>query len=522
MRITLILLLSFQLLSAQESLNLELFGQFHRGDSRYSGTWSYVDADSNEYALLGAFTGTAIYSIDDPEQIEELAFIPGPNTRWREITVVGDHAYVSTDVQGSNHGMQVIDLNPLPDTALLVTNYNETFTMGHIIQKDIFSDSPYVYVAGTSFTDGVHIMDVSNPAEPVEIGLYEPGYYIHDCHVRGNIMFAAAFYETAMDIVDISDKSAPTLITRLTYSGNNTHSSSMTMDGKYLMVADEQDGLPGTMWNIEDLDDIYQVATYSANLVSLVHNPYIRDDFMFISHNTEGLRVLDVADPTVPVEVAYYDTWDAASGGFNGLWSACPYFPSGKIIGGNRHDGLYIWTFNNARAGRYYGQVRDSLSGLPIFNAEIAIEPLGESIFSDLEGNFRNGHLPGELTLEVSAFGYESKQTVVTLDEGTQENLVFELVPEGVTSTSDIAAKASITISPNPFAGQTWVDLSTFPKGRTLQLFNTTGQILKEWEVGNHARFQLEASDLPGGLYYVRLTGVSGEMLGRSRLVILD
>ena len=128
----------------------------------------------------------------------ELDFVPGPVTNWREITVIGNHAYVVTDVFGDDHTMQVIDLSFLPDSVQLVTSYSETFTKGHIIQKDIFSEAPYVYVCGTTATQGVHILDVSDPSKPQEVGLYQPGYYIHDCHVREDVMFAAAFFENKM------------------------------------------------------------------------------------------------------------------------------------------------------------------------------------------------------------------------------------------------------------------------------------------------------------------------------------
>ena len=114
-----------------------------------------------------------------------------------------------------------------------------------------------------------------------------------------------------------------------------------------------------------------EVATYTANEASLVHNPYVRGDFCFLSHNTEGLRVLDITDPEVPVEVAYYDTYDGPSGGFKGLWSACPYFPSGKIIGGDRTEGLFVWTFNETYGARIYGTVVDSVSQEPIFASNV-------------------------------------------------------------------------------------------------------------------------------------------------------
>ncbi|MCO6479263.1 MAG: hypothetical protein J5I94_21690, partial [Phaeodactylibacter sp.] len=94
--------------SAQEALNVELYAQFDRGDGRASGSWHYAAPDGTEYAVLGAQTGTSIIRIDDPENIREVAFVPGYPSNWREVTVVNGHAYVVTEGSGSPHyGMQV-------------------------------------------------------------------------------------------------------------------------------------------------------------------------------------------------------------------------------------------------------------------------------------------------------------------------------------------------------------------------------------------------------------------------------
>ena len=507
--------------TAQNALNVELFAQYNRGDGRASGSWSYVAPDGSEYAVLGAQTGTAIVQIDDPNDIREVGFVPGYSSNWREVTVVGDYAYVVTEGSGAPHyGMQVISLTQLPDTAFLLTDYSDTFGRGHIIQKDIFSEEPFVYVCGTQTTSGVHIIDVTDPANPVQAGLYQPGYYIHDCHVRDTLLFAAAFYNGTIDIVSIADKSNPRLIASIDDPGGNTHSFSTTDQLDYLFVADEQDGLPGRIFNIEALDNPREVATWTANATSLVHNPYIRGDFAFISHNTEGLRVLDIADPAVPVEVGYYDTYSGPSGGFHGLWSAFPYFPSGKIIGGNREDGLYVWTFNNTRAGRFYGQVVDSLSGAPIFNAAVQVDETQEFFTSDMQGEFKGGYLPGTYNLQVFANGYPVKTVSIILTEGSQEQLVIELAPE-VNSTEDFGQEApSIELAPNPVGEHTTVRLKNKLQAHLAVLLNAGGQEVERYTVQGLSAFDIERRSKAAGLYWLVVYGEDGKVIGSEQVVI--
>ncbi len=503
---------------AQTSLNVELFGQVKRMDDRYSGSWSYIAADGSEYALIGAMSGTAVYQIDEAQNIQEVGFVSGPSTRWREITTIGHHAFVVTDVMDDPHSMQVIDLSYLPDSVSLIASYDATFTKGHIIQRDIYSDSAYVYVNGTSTTEGVHILDVSDPMQPVEVGLYQPGYYIHDCHVNGDWLFGAAFYEGTIDVVDISNKRQPVLLTRFEVPGGSVHSSWLTEDKRYLVVCLEKDGLPSRIFDVSNLDDITEVATFTANDSALVHNPYIKGDICYYSHNTEGLRVVDIADPELPVEVGYYDTWPGQSGGFKGLWSACPFFPSGKIIGGNRHDGLYIWIFDGTRAGRVYGVVKDEISGELINDPEVIFQPSGEQLSIDLQGEFKAGALAGSYSVEVSAAGYEARELAFSLNEGDSLWLEILLKPivDGVADEHPLPA---LRIFPNPAKGLALIELQAIPEAHTLSLYDPSGRKLAKYPIRGQSHFTLHREELPAGSYRIFMLDIEQNVLARGQLI---
>lgn len=502
---------------AQNSSNVTLLGQASTDDIRYSGSWSYVDADGVEYALIGARSGLAAFPIDDPTDMPLLGWIPGPETNWREVMVLGDYAFVTTDVSGTGHSMQVVDLNFLPDSLHLVTSYTQTFTRGHIIQKDIFNNTPYVYISGTSTTEGVHILDVIDPGNPVEIGVYQPGYYIHDCHVRGDILFACAFNNAQVDIVDISDKTNPTLIGLITYEGDNTHSCFTSDDGNYLFLADELDGLPARIFDISDLQNPFEVAQYSANLVSLVHNPYIRGDYAFISHNTEGLRVVDIADPELPIEVGFYDTWDGASGGFSGLWSACPFFPSGKIIGANRHDGLYVWEFNNTEAARIYGRVFDAETNENLPSSLVNLTTLDTILTADFSGNFKYGMLAGVYNLTVNDADYLPFSVDFELAEGDSIFINIGL-EKPVATIFQHENLPELTISPNPMRDFTNINLADL-NAEMIQIFDLKGKLIREAPIKNADNFILKKENLTAGVYLIAIIS-KREKVAQGRLII--
>ncbi len=503
---------------AQESLNMELFDLANTGDDRYSGSWVYIDTVRNrEYALLGATGGTAIFDITEAP-IKELAFIQGPYSNWREITVLDGFAYVVTEGTGVGEGMQVLDLRFLPTAARLVTTYTTTFTTGHIIQRDIYSDLPYVYINGACSTCGVNILDVSNPENPKQVGRYDPGYYVHDCHVKGDYLYAAAFLEGTIDIVDISDKTRPVLIAQIDDPGGNTHSSWLSEDNQYLIISDELDGLPARIWDIADLDNMFEVATYTANDLSLTHNPYVRGDFAFFSHNTEGLRVVDIKDPRLPLEVGYYDTFDKASGGFNGLWSACPYLPSGKIIGGDRDNGLYVWTFNNTLANRTYIKVLDATTNELIRDADISFnEQMGKQLSN---GEYGFATLDTQIDLSIDAQGYVRKDTLIELENTNPIEVTVYLSPMSVSTADFTEATEKVKVYPNPYKHSTILDLSAVPNAKRLDIYSTTMRLVASHSLDNEETlFELKEQGQGSGVFFYMVYDEAGRLIANGRLL---
>lgn len=507
---------------SQLSFNVSLFGQLDPEPIHYAGCWHYVDSQGNEYGLVGAFNGTSIVDIDDSTNLFQADWVDGPPSNWREYTVVGDYAYVVSEGSGGTPGMQVIDLSYLPDSVSHITTFDSTFTTAHMIQKDVLGNPNYVYVSGSN-AGGTHFIDISDPANPKEVGAFHP-HYVHDMHVRGDTLYMCAFSQGWVDVVDISNKQNPVTMAQITYPNPRTHSCWTTPDNTHLVVCDEQDGLVSRIFDITDLQNVSQVATYSANLQSLVHNPYIKGDFVFYSHNTEGLRVVDIADPAIPVEVGYYDTWPGSSGGFNGLWSADPFLPSGKIIGGNRHDGLYVFKFNGTQAGRIYGTVIDSVTQLPIPGALIDVQQTTTTKLSNAAGEFSFGELPNTnpgYDLAVSANGYNPKTVNVILNPGDSLALVVELVDTGFVNI-DLPAPNEIELFPNPASDllRLRVSQAVATSGYNLALYNVKGKLISRSDEFFTTEREIDLRDLSSGMYFYRVR--TGNLLLKAGKLIVD
>jgi len=213
----------------------------------YNDIWGYVDPSGNEYALLCINNGTSIISLADPANPFEIVFIPGTNTIWRDIKVHDQYAYVVSD--GTSDGLQIIDLSQLPNTATLVNQLNTWFNKAH----NIFIDNGYAYVIGTEGGGGMHILDLINPTNPTRTVYYltpETGY-IHDVYVWNDTVVACA--EDTYDLIDVSDKFNPQLISQsAAIPGIYAHSGWMTEDKRYFYATEEFNVVDITVWDLQD------------------------------------------------------------------------------------------------------------------------------------------------------------------------------------------------------------------------------------------------------------------------------
>jgi len=408
-----------------DSLNMSLFGWMNPVGidtaGPHSALWGYTDPNGREYALFASGVGTHIIDITE-KPIRQVAYIWGPRSQWREMKTYGHYAYVITESRDSGTGLQIIDLSDLPDTARLLRTDTTVFTSGHTI----YIRDHYLYVMGTQAAAGANggaaIFDLEPDAtHPRRVGQVTP-YYFHDAWVRNDTLVGAAIYGNGCDIWKITDPANPVKLGNFNYPGSGTHNAEMSDDGRYVFTTDEIGVTRKTLkvWDISDLEDIRKVTEYTPDLNDIVHNVHVKGRYAIVAWYTAGVRVIDIVDPTHPREVGFYDTYPGPSGGYNGVWESYGYFPSGKIIAGDRSTGLYVLEFNNATAGSISGTVRDASTGQPLAGVAVSVPALGgRTTVTDAAGRYYVGSLLGaDLTVNFSSYGYggESVTETVTTD----------------------------------------------------------------------------------------------------------
>lgn len=431
------LIIPLSALQAQDSLNTSVAGHFDQFPS-YSDVWGYETQSGTRYAILGTQNGTSIVDVTNPASPSEVLFIAGPASSWRDMKTHAGYAYLVTEGGG---GMQVVNLETTPPES--VTTYTATFDAAHNI---VISDG-YAYAVGASQagpSNGTRVLDLADPENPVEVGSFN-GFYIHDAVVRNDTMYAAAINSDMIGVVDFTNKAAPNVIASWTWEGSNAHNCDLTSDSNYLLTTDEVTGGDLHIFDIRDLDNVIEVATFTANPVAIIHNVLVEGDFAFISYYTEGVRILDIANPELPVEVGFYDTFPGTSGGFNGCWGVYPHASNGQIYASDIQTGLYILDFD-LPWGAVQGKVTEQSSGTPL-DAIVTITG-GNSTPTNTNGDYKLYGDPGLVTVVTTSYGFEPDSSLVPLTQGlvTPLDIALSRVPSNDLLGTVISAADSLPI----------------------------------------------------------------------------
>ncbi len=344
--------------SAFAQSNVDFVSQLNPTPSaRYSDIWGYVAPDGTEYALMGGYTETFIISLADPANPQIVDEIGGPTSIWRDIKVHENYAYVTTEGAGPGTGLQIIDLSFLPDSAVLVNTLTQYFTTAH----NIFIDDGYAYVIGTSGIGGMHILDLSDPVNPLQTAYYTGSGYIHDVYVWSDTVVAAA--EDSYDLVDVTDKNNPFKISEsFNIPGIYAHSGWMTEDKRYFFGTEEFNNVDITVWDLQDRTSWQLVVpSWEMPANTTVHNLFIKDDYAHVSYYGSGYVVLDISNPEAPILAGQYNTGNA--------WGCYPYLPSGLVIISDINSGLYVLDFTG-------GDIPPQIQQLNEFNLVINSDPV--------------------------------------------------------------------------------------------------------------------------------------------------
>ncbi|MCB0516239.1 MAG: choice-of-anchor B family protein [Chitinophagales bacterium] len=355
----LLLLMPNSLLQAQ-SEEPELIYQWQDttlvGSGFYNNTYNEIwgaALNEREYAIIGSTMGTHIFDITETGEEYQAAFIAGGSQGaqivHRDYKTYQHYLYAVSD-EGLNSGLQIIDLQYLPDSVQVVYDSKLLIRNSHNIYID--TATAKLYICGGRFNDNQYydflVCSLEDPESPQLLLNYDGLYYAHDVFVKNDTAYLNCG-EQGLYIVDFTNVSNPQILGFISQYGafgqGYNHSGWVSPDGKYYAFADETWGLPLKIVDVSNIYDPEIISTFSSetNPRAIAHNLMWRDHYIFVSYYYDGLRVFDVQNPAEPEQIAHYSTSkDDDYLSYEGAWGVYAFLPSRKILISDMQEGLFV------------------------------------------------------------------------------------------------------------------------------------------------------------------------------------
>lgn len=322
---------SGQLFGYQLPGRFEVVGRGPVTDTHTSDLWVFTGVDGRDYAYTGTWGacpgcfGDRMYAWDvtDPSDpvLTDSVMVDARRVNDIKVNAAGTVAVITREGASSRrNGLVVLDLSD-PAHPEIASNYFETLTGG---VHNTFIEGELVYAVHNGTAD-VHIIDISDPENPEEVGRWglpvRDGKYLHDVWVEDGFAYLS-YWDDGLVILDVGDGLAggaptePQLVSQYSYqtqwqgqSYGNTHVAfpyTNQAGRKYVFVGDEifpaewdplAKVVPGGYVHVIDVSDPespIEVAWYEVPGAG-VHNLWAEDDLLYTAYYNAGLRVVDVS-----------------------------------------------------------------------------------------------------------------------------------------------------------------------------------------------------------------------------------
>ncbi|MCB0548084.1 MAG: choice-of-anchor B family protein [Phaeodactylibacter sp.] len=446
-RILYLLLFSAFFQTGKAQLNMSLLSQVSYGQ-RLNDVWGWHDENTGiEYGIVGLQNGVSIVSLEDPTNAQEVAYVPGPSSIWRDIKTWGHFAYVTNE---TSNGLLVIDMSGLPDNISYIEWTPNLPNLGELSScHNLYIDEfGYCYLAGCNLNaGGMLILNVDTETGEPQFISAAPAIYSHDVYTKSNKMYASEIYSGRMAIYDVSNKNNIQLLATQQTPFSFTHNIWVNEEETVAFTTDERGDAPVASYDISDLGNIVELDQYrpigTIGQGVIPHNVHVWDNYLLVSYYTDGGRVVDASRPTNLIEVGNFDTFLGSNGGFNGAWGLFPFFPSQTVLVSDQGNGLYVLQPNFVRACWLEGIVTDSITGDLLKDVEVIIDSEQPNLgMTDVFGRFETGQaINGVFNVTFTKPGYRDKTIEIELENGVLVEVEVELSPIGAFSLTGQAIR---------------------------------------------------------------------------------
>ena len=333
-------------------------------DNTYNEIWG-VQINGAEIAIIGSTAGTHFFDVTNPTTASQVDFVAGAFTGsdvvHRDYHDYNGYLYVVCD-EGNTSTLQIIDINNLPNSVSVVYDSNVLFTKSHNIFIDTATAKLYVcavkHTNPNSFSSAMEVYSLANPVSPTLLYTYNDVGHVHDAYVRNDTAYLNCGGDGLRIVdfhyLDLPGGMAPTELASLTSYPDDgyNHSGWLNDEGTVYAMLDENHGYDIKLLDVSDFNNITILSTFNSGVDSnsMAHNAIIKEGLLFVSYYHDGLRVFNIADPTNPFQVLYYDTYLPNNhSSYKGAWGVYPFwntnnFAFSSILVSDMQTGLYVFS----------------------------------------------------------------------------------------------------------------------------------------------------------------------------------
>lgn len=280
----------------------------HSGD-----TWAFEGVDGRDYAYIGTFyhDWMKVWDVTDPASPVVTDSIQLDARRINDVKIHPNNRIGILTREGASNrrnGIVILDLSS-PAHPTIISEYTETVSGG--VHNVWMEPNDLVYAVHNGTRD-VHIIDISDPANPREVGrwgLDKNNKSLHDVIVQDGYAYVS-YWDDGVVTLDVGagthggSPTDPAFVSQFKYPIGNTHVAWRA--GRYLFIGDELFP-PG--WDPEapieargyihvvdysDMDNPTEVAQYEIPEAG-AHNVWVDGDRLYVGYYQAGLRVVDIS-----------------------------------------------------------------------------------------------------------------------------------------------------------------------------------------------------------------------------------